>query len=87
MSNRLLERQEVLAVKRLGEEIGYGNLMAIAHELWARMLEDKYGTRKGAHVVVGSSMVKDEYREDAERDPVYEVVVGRVLSDMRGEEE
>lgn len=81
MSNRLLEKQEVLAVKKLGDEIGYGNLMAIAHELWAKMLEDKYGTREGAFVVVGSSMVKEKYRTIAERDPIYMIVVERVLKD------
>ena len=81
MSNRIIEKQEVLAVKRLGDEIGYGHLMAIAHELWARLLEEKYGTRHGAHVAVGACMVKEEYREEAERNPIYEVVVARALGE------
>lgn len=33
-------RQECEAVKRLGDEIGYGNMMTIASALWAKMLID-----------------------------------------------
>ena len=33
-------RQECEAVKRLGDEIGYGNLMTIASALWAKDLID-----------------------------------------------
>lgn len=56
--------------------------MAIAHELWARILEDRYGTREGAFVVVGSSMVKEKYRTTAERDPIYTVVVESALKEV-----
>ena len=34
-------KQECEAVKRLGDEIGYGNMMTIASALWAKMLIDE----------------------------------------------
>lgn len=34
---------EVNAVQRLGEQIGYGNLMSLASALWRRKLAKKYG--------------------------------------------
>ena len=33
-------KREVEAVKRLGDQIGYGNMMTIASALWAKMLID-----------------------------------------------
>lgn len=33
-------RRECEAVKRLGDEIGYGNMMTIASALWAKLLID-----------------------------------------------
>ena len=73
--------QDVYAVKQLGDEIGYGHLMALAHELWARHLEEKGLPRKGAHCAVGYSAIKDEYQSDAMNDPIYKVIVERVLAD------
>jgi len=34
-------KREVEAVKRLGDQIGYGNMMTIASALWAKMLIDE----------------------------------------------
>ena len=39
---------EVEEVKRLGDQIGYGNMMKIASALWAKMLIDEWGTDRGA---------------------------------------
>ena len=75
------DSRDVYAVKRLGDEIGYGHLMALAHELWARYLEEKGLPRKGAHCVVGYSMIKDEYQADALTDQIYKVIVERALAD------
>ena len=41
-------KQEVEAVKRLGDQIGYGNMMTIASALWAKMLIDEGWTDTGA---------------------------------------
>lgn len=79
MSKYDRDSADVYAVKRLGDEIGYGHLMALAHELWARYLEEKGLPRSGAHVVVGYPMVKDEYQADALNDPIYTIIVGKAL--------
>ena len=73
--------QDVYAVKQLGDEIGYGHLMALAHELWARHLESKGLPRTGAFVAVSFPMVKDEYQADAIRDPIYTIVVSKALDE------
>lgn len=81
MSKYDRESRDVYAVKRLGDEIGYGHLMALAHELWAKYLEEKGLPRKGAHCAVGYPMIKDEYQADAITDPIYKVIVERALAD------
>ena len=40
-------KREVEAVKSLGDQIGYGNVMTIASALWAKMLIDEGGTDAG----------------------------------------
>ena len=78
----VIEQLEVLEVRRLGESIGYGHLMALAHELWAIDLESKGISRTGAHVSVSITMVRDEYQKDALNDPVYTSFVERALTEM-----
>ena len=41
-------KRECEAVKRLGDEIGYGNMMTIASALWAKMLLDEEWGDSGA---------------------------------------
>jgi hypothetical protein len=41
-------KRECEEVKRLGDQIGYGNMMTIASALWAKMLIDKGWTDSGA---------------------------------------
>lgn len=81
MSKYDRDSDDVYAVKRLGDEIGYGHLMALAHELWARHLESKGLPRTGAHVVVGFTMVKDEYQADAIRNQIYTIIVSKALDE------
>lgn len=71
--------QDVYAVKQLGDAIGYGHLMAIAHELWARHLEDRGLPRRGAHCVVGYQMVREQYQAEALNDRIYTIVVDKAL--------
>ena len=71
--------QDVYAVKQLGDAIGYGHLMAIAHELWARHLESKWLPRRGAHCVVGYPMVKEQFQAEALNDKIYTIIVGKAL--------
>ena len=78
--------QDVYAAKQLGDSIGYGHLMAIAHELWARHLEEKGLPRKGAHCAVGYPMVKEQYQAEALNDRIYTIVVGKALADRKTEQ-
>jgi len=87
MSKYDRDSADVYAVKRLGDEIGYGHLMALAHELWARYLEEKGLPREGAHCAVGYSMIKDEYQANALNDPIYKMIVERALADTPQTEE
>jgi len=42
-------KRECEEVKRLGDQIGYGNMMTIASALWAKMLIDEgWGSDSGA---------------------------------------
>jgi len=87
MSKYDRDSADICAVKRLGDEIGFGHLMAIAHEVWARELEEKGLPREGAFCAVGYSRIKDEYQADAMNDPIYKVIVERALADTPHTEE
>lgn len=52
MSN-LQRREEILAVKRLGENIGYGNMMDIASALWAICLQENYSSPDPTAILKG----------------------------------
>ena len=54
-------KQEVEEVKRLGDKIGYGNMMTIASALWARMLIDETGTDDGAFYPTTLSNMEASY--------------------------
>lgn len=51
-------QREVLAVKALGDQIGYGNMMNIASALWRDMLEKSGAPKIGAHIPTGKSCIK-----------------------------
>ena len=71
--------QDVYAVKQLGDAIGYGHLMAIAHELWARHLEDRGLPRRRAPCGVGYQRGKEQYQAEALNDRIYTIVVDKAL--------
>ena len=56
---------EVVAVRRLCEQIGYGHLMSIASALWRKKFIEKYGEghATGAFVPTLSFLVQDEWQE------------------------
>lgn len=43
-------KREVLAVKQLGDAIGYGNMMSIASALWALLLDESGAPICGAFI-------------------------------------
>ena len=57
-------KDEILAVKELGEQIGYGNMMDIASSLWCIMLDDKYGHSTGAFEPVCIAPIDKKYAEE-----------------------
>ena len=72
MLNEYLRKQEIIAVKELGEVIGYGNLMDIASALWTMKLSADGETRI-MHIPTVKPCVKDEEWKEIE-----ECVLGRV---------
>lgn len=61
-----LRKIEILAVKRLGEEIGYGNMMDIASALWAMKLSDEKTIRICHVPTVQSRMKKRDWERTKE---------------------
>ncbi|MEO6522236.1 MAG: hypothetical protein ABIN91_11200 [Mucilaginibacter sp.] len=57
-------KNEIEAVKQLGEMIGYGNMMTLASALWAIQL-NKSGSSTGAFVPALTSDLLARYRIDA----------------------
>lgn len=70
--NEELRKREILAVKRLGEEIGYGNMMDIASALWTMKLSDDEYTRI-MHVPAVKPFIKKKEWERIEQE-----VLGRI---------
>lgn len=73
---------EVVAVQRLGEQIGYGHLMALASALWRKKLVEEYGKgyEKGAFVPTLSILVKDEWAENLQKEAkMYDDIVNAAL--------
>lgn len=58
-------KKEVLAVKQLGETIGYGNMMSIASALWFIDLEKKKYPTSGAFIPTISGDMKKKEGESA----------------------
>lgn len=75
---------EVAAVQRLGEEIGYGNLMWLASALWRRKLVKDLGEghEKGAFLPIVSCLLNEEgldvFQQQIE---VYDEIVKDVLGE------
>lgn len=66
----MMDRQlEIEAVKNLGEQIGYGNMMSIASALWAVNLTEKHDLpANGAFVPTVSILMKRKERKRAEEE-------------------
>lgn len=58
--------KEMLAVKQLGEEIGYGNMMSWASALWRKLLTDRDLPESGAFVprILEGELSDDEKNYD-----------------------
>ena len=70
---------EMDAVKKLGEQIGYGNLIGWASALWREQLRNSGFPERGAFVGVCQTSVKDNRLEDVlKQEAVYDSWVQRL---------
>lgn len=67
-----LRKREILAVKRLGEEIGYGNMMDIAAAIWTMKLSDDKTTRI-MHVPTVESCIKKKEWERTKQEVIVRI--------------
>ena len=77
LSQTMDRSEEIRAVKALGEQIGYGNLMDIASALWAVDLDSAGYSSDGAFVPVPMLYVKKKYLDqvrDAMEHRCFEVI-------------
>ena len=73
--------QEVKAVQKLGEEIGYGNMMTIASSLWRKKLRDEGYPISGAFVPTCIGMFDKEGEDMAKDEAIrYDSFVDKALS-------
>ncbi len=56
-------KDEVKAVKNLGEEIGYGHMMVLSSALWRKALRDKGFSEYGAFITTLPNIDYDENTE------------------------
>lgn len=63
-------KREVLAVKQLGDAIGYGNMMSIASALWALVLQESGAPISGAFIPTISYDMKKKYGIKAEEEQI-----------------
>ena len=57
----MTQKEEKLKVKQLGKEIGYGNMMNIASELWKQDLREQGYPEDGAYIPVIQSQISTGY--------------------------
>lgn len=67
-------KQQAAEVKRLGERIGYGNMMAMASALWRKSLTEQGFPTDGAHVPTLKSFIKKGLH-DPKEDQIYDEIV------------
>ena len=63
-------KKEFEIVKKLGESMGYGNMMSICSALWRKTLKDKYGHTVGAFVPTCKEFILKKHHkmtEDGEK--------------------
>lgn len=81
MSSLESEAQEVLAVKKLGEEMGYGHLMSLASSLWRKALKDQGYPISGAFIPTIDTFITEEERPQLERTTRhYDWIVSKALN-------
>ena len=62
---KMSRKDEIIAVKNLGERIGYGNMMDIASALWSKKMSDKVGKPCVMHMPTVEGYMTEEGKEVA----------------------
>ncbi len=77
-------KNEIKAVKALGEEIGYGQLMILASALWRKSLKDKGYPEVGAFVPTCLPFIGDkEILENTEKEnKVYDRLIEKYANEI-----
>ena len=75
---------EVVAVQRLGEQIGYGHLMSLASALWRRSLTKEYSEKfaDSAFIPTLKMLVVEDWQENVEKEKkLYDEIVKAALGE------
>jgi hypothetical protein len=81
----MTQKQEIEAVKQLGEAIGYGNMMALATALWRKDLRDHGYPESGAFIGTIYQLLNEEGKEIADKElPAYDRLIEKTLNDIGG---
>ena len=75
-------KEQVQILKKLGDEIGYGHLMALASALWRKKLCDEHGERykSGAFIPVVDCVVEPQHLRKIKSElELYDGIVKRAL--------
>lgn len=77
----MTQKQEIEAVKQLGETIGYGNMMALATALWRKDLRDHGYPVSGAFIATVYPLLNEEGKEIADRElPLYDKLIEKTFN-------
>jgi hypothetical protein len=66
MKKNTMKTDEIKIIKEIGEQIGYGHMMAIASALWRKSLKDKGYPESGAFVPVILQCIKSDIKTELE---------------------
>jgi hypothetical protein len=81
----MTQKQEIEAVKQLGEAIGYGNMMSLATALWRKKLRDSGYPQSGAFIGTIYQLLNEEGKEIADIElPAYDRLIEKTLNDIGG---
>lgn len=78
----MTQKQEIEAVKQLGEAIGYGNMMTLATALWRKSLRDEGYPQSGAFISTVYGLLDEEGKRIADKElPLYDELIEKTLKD------
>jgi hypothetical protein len=80
----MTQKQEIEAVKLLGEQIGYGNMMSLATALWRKDLKDGGYPQSGAFIGTIYHFLNKDGKKIADREqPFYDKLIENNITDYK----